>query len=294
MTKQIIFDPNHLIKLISEFDYLNNFDDSKIIEEICEYCGVSWGSHAIKVPADVLGEILNPSQAQALGTFQMNLVHFFEHFDGFLNIKLTAFKSQVFINSLKKDFQKRAISVFQLMTRNFIKNLLETANNSKSNENNLIENLCSGDLEKTLKFVPSRDLARQLGISDQKLRREIYLARQRALKKRPTPKIYLEKDLTTSSTTSTITAARTAARTEAEITSSSLVSDIVPKNLKNVDESKFEEYFNLEIPTCASPISDMPSHDDNDGKKLNFNGQDEEMIDEWSIESLIRSDFYES
>jgi hypothetical protein len=290
MTKQIIFDPNHLIKLISEFDYLNNFDDSKIIEEICEYCGVSWGSHAIKVPADVLGEILSPSQAQALGTFQMNLVHFFEHFDGFLNIKLTAFKSQVFINSLKKDFQKRAISVFQLMTRNFIKNLLETANNSKSNENNLIENLCSGDLEKTLKFVPSRDLARQLGISDQKLRREIYLARQRALKKRPTPKIYLEKDLTTSSTTSTITAART----EAEITSSSLVSDIVPKDLKNVDESKFEEYFNLEIPTCASPISDMPSHDDNDGKKLNFNGQDEEMIDEWSIESLIRSDFYES
>jgi hypothetical protein len=290
MTKQIIFDPNHLIKLISEFDYLNNFDDSKIIEEICEYCGVSWGSHAIKVPADVLGEILSQSQAQALGTFQMNLVHFFEHFDGFLNIKLTAFKSQVFINSLKKDFQKRAISVFQLMTRNFIKNLLETANNSKSNENNLIENLCSGDLEKTLKFVPSRDLARQLGISDQKLRREIYLARQRALKKRPTPKIYLEKDLTTSSTTSTITAART----EAEITSSSLVSDIVPKDLKNVDESKFEEYFNLEIPTCASPISDMPSHDDNDVKKLNFNGQDEEMIDEWSIESLIRSDFYES
>jgi hypothetical protein len=294
MTKQIIFDPNHLIKLISEFDYLNNFDDSKIIEEICEYCGVSWGSHAIKVPADVLGEILSPSQAQALGTFQMNLVHFFEHFDGFLNIKLTAFKSQVFINSLKKDFQKRAISVFQLMTRNFIKNLLETANNSKSNENNLIENLCSGDLEKTLKFVPSRDLARQLGISDQKLRREIYLARQRALKKRPTPKIYLEKDLTSSTTTSTITAARTEAAEIPEITSSSLVSDIVPKDLKNVDESKFEEYFNLEIPTCASPISDMPSHDDNDGKKLNFNGQDEEMIDEWSIESLIRSDFYES
>ena len=268
----MIFDSNHLIKLVSEFDK-NNFG----IEEICKYCGICWDNHVIKISADDLGKLLDQNQIHALSTFQMNLVHFFEYFDKFLNIKMTEFKSKTFINSLIKDFEKRAVEVFKLMTRNFIKNLLETASDAKANENLIIENLCSGDLEKTLKLVPSRDLARQLGISDQKLRREIYLARQRALKKRPTPKYFFERE-------------------------TRIPADEILDEIKNVvDESKFDEYFDLEIPTCASPISEVSSNYncnsenfDDDVIKECYDKHQQEIIDEWSIESLIRSDLYES
>lgn len=255
------------MKLVSKFNYFDNFENYKVIEEICKSCGVCWETRVINVSADNFH--LSPNQKHALKTFQMNLLHFFEHFDEFLTIK-SIFKLQTFIETLRKDFEKRAIGVFQSMTRNFIKNLSETAEDDPKSADNLIINLCSGDLEKTLKLVPSRDLARQLGISDQKLRREIYLARQRALKKRPKPKYY----------------------SEVSTTSSDDSCDILDE-LKNADESKFEGYFDLEIPTCASPISTVSSNTERFDDVVMEQQKEEEVIDEWSIESLIRSDLYE-
>lgn len=270
------FDSVYLIKLVSKLSRNggNDFsEDFEVIKEICKCCGVCWNSHVIKVPADDLNGLLQPHQLMALSTFQTNIVHFFEYFNQFFKLKSTnELGSQIFINNLMKDFEKRAIGVFQTMTHNFINNFMDSA---KSNSC-LIDDLCSGDLEKTLKLVPSRELACQLGISDQKLRREIYLARQRALKKRPIPKYFYERD-----------------------SSSSTSSDNSNNNaILDADEGKFEEYFNLEIPTCASPISTVSSSSSE--KMSNFDDesmecpQEEGVQAEWSIESLLRSDLYES
>lgn len=270
------FDPNHLLKLVSKFDKCAQveFKNHQIAEEICKYCGVCWETHVIKVKADDMGIFLNSTQLAALSTFQNNLVHFFEHFDKFINFEATELKSKIFISKLRRDFEKRAVGVFHLMTRNFVDLILKnhslmnaTITESKAVSGSLIEDLCDGDLEKTLKLVPSRNLARQLGISDQRLRREIYLARQRALKKRPIPKCYMK--------------------------------DESSEEFKSADENQFERYFDLDIPTCASPISsdEKLSEKDVDSHNVDGNNSDGDVAmecDEWSIESLIRSDLFES
>lgn len=272
MNKKIVFDANYLITLVSKFDSINNdnlrFKDHQIIREICEYCGICWDTHVIKVSADYFGTFLNPNQMVALSTFQTNLLQFFKIFDNFVNFKPTEFRSKILLNSRTKCFEKRAVGVFQTKTRNFVQSLLEASSPVSKSTESLIENLCAGDLEKTLKIVPSRNLARQLGVSDQKLRREIYLARQRALKKRPIPKC------------------------------ASLSDDGIPEEFKEVDESKFEGYFDLEIPTCASPISSssekQQQHEDEDVEFVDDVDMQNFGIEEWSIDSLIRSDLYES
>lgn len=273
------FDPNHLIKLVSDFDEYpqGGLRNHQVAEEICKYCGVCWDAHVIKVKADDMGIFLNSTQLTALSTFQNNIVHFFEHFDKLVNFESTELKSKVFVNKLMRDFEKRALGVFHLMTRNFVDQILKNHNlmdthltESKAVNGSLIENLCDGDLEKTLKLVPSRNLARQLGISDQRLRREIYLARQRALKKRPIPKYYMKEDW-----------------------------HDIPEGFKSADESKFEGYFDLEIPTCASPISsdEKLSEKGDESPDIDVNNTEADVnmeCNEWSIESLIRSDLFES
>lgn len=280
----MMFDPEHLKKLIVEIpvDKENlEFQNVAAIKSICNYCGVScwWGeckspeSHHLVIPNEY---------AVALKTFQDNLGHFFEHFHKFFQVAhgVAEFAPWTLTKSFVGDFEKRAIEVFRVMALNLYDQLVKghvvrsaAPTTDGFSAPCLIENLCEGDLEKALKLVPSRELARQLGISDQRLRREIYLARQRALKKRPMSSKQREQE-------------RDQEHEE--------------------EEEDYGGYFDLEIITCASPPSSTTTTsssketaafpDDVDMNEVQQHDDTGDVINEewWSIESLIRSDLIES
>jgi hypothetical protein len=118
------------------------------------------------------------------------------------------------VRAIKADFLRRCAGVLVAMWTNFLQQIesnqgretttlcfdhdsmdvveldrpwgrSKTAPISSANPNYLasspLDVLLQGRLEQALTLVPSRELARKLGMSDQKLRREIYLARQRAM-----------------------------------------------------------------------------------------------------------------
>ena len=224
------FDPALLKSLIPDVTQSKFSSLSHIYKNICNYCGVDWERRCIRIPAESFYESLNPDQVKSLRTFQGNLMHFFEHFDAIINQSFIGFNvtNSIFVKRIRKDLDERAIKVFIKMTHNLIDQLNQHDNNPQTRESSsndvIIDNLCDGDLEKTLKLVPSRELARQLGISDQKLRREIYLARQRALKKRSHSQQYSNDD-----------------NFEIRITK---FGDLILDSINNTN-----------IPTCASPLS---------------------------------------
>lgn len=270
------FDPDNLKRLIDEIPEidlnLRSENIFELIKTICEYCGVCWDERKIrKKPENFDGKTMRTEQLIALKIFQENIIHYLEHFDKFLKVATVGeFSCWFLTKNICADFEFRSIQVFKIMARNFCDQM--TGKNRKTfvelcsrqqNPVGLIEGLCEGDLERALKLVPSRDLARQLGISDQKLRREIYLARQRALKKRPMAK------------------------------SSGDDSDTITNQIN------YGAYFDMEIVTCASPPSSTISsiskdYSDNDQMVIESGtGESSGIIDEWSIESLIHSDLIE-
>lgn len=265
------FNPNHLMSLlpsvVTDSVYCYPPASPQDYEAVCNYCGVDWASRSIRVPADDFYESLNKDQVKSLRTFQDNLLHFFEHFDTVIRsaavkqaIGFNTFESVLF-NRIGKDLEEKGWLVFVKMTRNFIDQLRQhstdtkdsrSSNNNNNNSNTntqqresqsfndvIVDNLCDGDLEKALKLVPSRELARQLGVSDQKLRREIYLARQRALNKRPVPK---------------------------KSSDDASFDDAIPIFAGSVNMPSFMSDINIPttcaiIPTCASPLSSTSSSD---------------------------------
>lgn len=288
-------DPEHLKKLIGSIPgcTLNlQLKDLEAVKTICSYCGICWEEGKIKAKSEDTNDMTKTEKMVALGIFQENLVHFFEHFDKFLQVATVGeFSSWVLTKAICADFEQRAIEVFKAMACNFHDQLVKPGRSVESHvaddSTGLIESLCAGDLERALKLVPSRELARQMGISDQRLRREIYLARQRALKKRPLSK----------------SAKR---RKQADVDADTDV-DTVRADTEN--EIDYGAYFDMEIVTCASPPSSTTSFASSSGNKefsddREFGIDDDAMliepednigvIDEWSIESLIRSDLFES
>ena len=238
---------------------------STIYNRVCDYCGVDWNGRCVRIPAEEFLESLNPDQVKSLETFQGNLMHFFEHFDTMSNPNISnepaAFpvfniNNSIFAKRILKDFEEKALQVFVKMTRNLVDQLRQQDRNPQKYQTGsfdaFIENLCDGDLEKTLKIVPSRALARQLGVSDQKLRREIYLARQRVLKKHS----LLKEDPSNEDAESNISAS---------------------------DEPMLDSHDDLNIPTCASPLSSV--YPDSPKKRL-FDLDTEdlkqyELVDSW-------------
>lgn len=106
--------------------------------------------------------------------------------------------------SMEAAFQQRSLQVLRMMWQNLLEQIHLgnqynssprysrtecSSSDSTGDEVELaeddgarpIDKLLGGNTKAALALVPSRELARKLGVSDQKLRREIYLARQRAL-----------------------------------------------------------------------------------------------------------------
>ena len=259
--------------------------DDEVIKRICQLCGVCWETRNIQIPASKMIGKLDSNQIVSLGVFQNNVIHFFEHFDNFMKINSTySVDNCPLFSGIAKNFEKRATKVFLEMARNFVDQVLQTEailgkqHKTSGNECNfggsisdkLINKLCSGDLEKTLKLVPSRELARQMGISDLRLRREIYVARQRALKKRPIAKI------------KTINRAN-----KSEYKTTDFFSD------------DFDNYFDIAVTTCASPPSSTQTSisvadefstfdDDGDDGENFIKEYDQEM--EMEVDSEIQND----
>ena len=226
------FNPSELISIIASTEF---YSSAPIYQNVGKYCGVDWAGRCIQVPAEEFSDSLNPEQVKSLRTFQDNMLHFFEHFDAVMlstiSKEIGGFNANesIFIRRLVRDLEGKGLAIFTKMVHNFIDQFGQARGSPPSNNAQIrefqsfnsviVDNLCDGDLGKTLKLVPSRGLARQLGVSDQKLRREIYLARQRALKKRPLPK----------------------------------------KPVEGPSDDFMINYNELSIPTCASPLSSASS-----------------------------------
>lgn len=203
------------------------------ISAICEYCGVCYESRIILWEGGEHLSGMTNDQKSSLKTFQGNLIHFFGYYDTFMTTFHSNKSSHPLLFNLAVDFDTRAVQVFHQMAYNFIVQLNKASINNTSirpNRKNekFIKDLLSGDPKKTLKLVPSRGLARELGMSDIHLRREIYMARQRALNKRPVPK-----------------------RIQKEIAPTPIDNDKGQESLNTI--------MDVDIPTCASPASSTTS-----------------------------------
>lgn len=238
------------------------------ILRICDYCGICFDSRKIlREDRDFGG--LNPDQLASLRTFQENIVHFFDYYDKFMSITQTQSRYFLLFDKFINDFEARAVQVFHQMAQNFAIQFSTSKTLPTSRRGGLIrhmndfmKDLCAGDMKKILKLVPSRELARDLGISDLQLRREIYLARQRVLNKRPVLK---------------------------------------HKNKKKKEQEKESETFdqqckifdNADIPTCASPVSsirmssNMETYHDEDSIGNNELQFVDDSLTEWIHSDMI-------
>lgn len=267
-----------------------SFED---IARVCESCGVIWKDEGkIVVSASEMNG-LGKSQANSLSVFQNNLLQLI-HLHASFQLKLQKIDSKDFVlyqsfwlRQVNSDFEARLRRVFYEMVRNLLAVLQlqdQQDEEKRLNENSIASNsfneFISGNPEKMLNVVPSRELARKLGLSDQKLRREIYLARQRVLKP---PRSSKE-------------------RISAAVRSEGF--------FNGMDSS-----FPIVIPTCASPpsstIHSSPESSDDEMEELenvnNYNNTIEQVesnceetlkisedIDGWtSIDTWLKSDMFE-
>lgn len=136
-------------------------------------------------------DTLNANQNRALHTFRQNMEHFCQLWTD-TTATLVTLQSAPLIAEIRADLHCRSVDVFCHMCENFL-DQMRISSGSFSDTRTLV-GLLEGDLKGALKLVPSRRLARQLHMSDQKLRREIYLARQRALHKDVAPKRSLSRE----------------------------------------------------------------------------------------------------
>ena len=240
----MIFEPKQLIAMLSNFDMnTKNVRSHPDIKLICEYCGVCLDTRAAR---SIAMEGLSATQLISLKVFQENVVQLLELHNKFLlNVIPIPSHSTPFLLSqnISRDFEARAVSVFNAMAWNFVSQLGEVTNKNtgpNEDEDDFINSLCAGDLKNILNLVPSRKLARDLGVSDSRLRRGIYLARQRVLKKRAIPKkLQLLQELQIS-------------RDEAK---SQGLENQNQSRIENANADPFEDFFGVEVPTCASPVS---------------------------------------
>lgn len=160
------------------------------IERVSADCGVSWKDGEIKIAAAEMYD-LKEGQVKSLAIFQNNLLNLIQLYTT-LQFKIHQSDGLILYQSnwfhrIQLDYEAKIAQVFYEMVRNLLA-VLKMNHNSHQNHQPIssttFNEFISGDPEKTLSVVPSRELACKLGISDQKLRREIYLARQRVLKSR--------------------------------------------------------------------------------------------------------------
>lgn len=243
--------------------------DLNLIELIFKKFGVSLQDRKILQPAWTF-ENLNQNQKSDLATFQNNLLCFRDKFSSFIQCVSEYNSIPPLIQSILKEFHKKSVQVIKKMCENLLEQMRwkdPRLDPTESVDERIIEELFSGNINESLKVVPSRELACQLGISDQKLRREIYSARQRAILMKGENadggmigKNKKGKNKITSSPSDSRASSKTAVS----------VSD------EDAAESYFSDFYARDIPTCASPPSST-TQAQSDAEEIGSDNEDEDM-----------------